>query len=48
MNPRTNSDFAIAVGDAAEALKTVRLKMGEGIAGWVARHGEPLIVPDVL
>src|SRR4249919_1561745 len=39
--------FAIAVGDAAEALKTVRLKMGEGIAGWVARHGEPLIVPDV-
>ncbi len=21
--------------------------MGEGIAGWVARHGEPLIVPDV-
>jgi diguanylate cyclase (GGDEF)-like protein len=39
--------FAIAVGDAAESLKTVRLKMGEGIAGWVARHGEPLIVPDV-
>lgn len=39
--------FAIAVGDASETLKTVRLKMGEGIAGWVARHGEPLIVPDV-
>src|SRR6201995_2090890 len=39
--------FAIAVGDAAENLKTVRLKVGEGIAGWVARHGEPLIVPDV-
>ena len=39
--------FAIAVGDAADALKNVRLKMGEGIAGWVARHGEPLIVPDV-
>lgn len=39
--------FAIAVGDAADTLKTVRLKMGEGIAGWVARHGEPLIVPDV-
>jgi diguanylate cyclase (GGDEF)-like protein len=39
--------FAIAVGDAAEALKTVRLKMGEGIAGWVARHGESLLVPDV-
>ena len=39
--------FAIAVGDAADALKSVRLKVGEGIAGWVAKHGEPLIVPDV-
>jgi diguanylate cyclase (GGDEF)-like protein len=39
--------FAIAVGEAAEALKGVRLKVGEGIAGWVARHGEPVIVPDV-
>ena len=32
--------FAIAVGEAAEALKNVRLKVGEGIAGWVAKHGE--------
>ncbi len=39
--------FAIAVGDAAEGLKNVRLKVGEGIAGWVAKHGERLIVPDV-
>src|ERR1700746_1168548 len=39
--------FAIAVGTAAEALKSVRLKVGEGIAGWVAKHGERLIVPDV-
>jgi diguanylate cyclase (GGDEF)-like protein len=39
--------FAIAVGEAAEALKSVRLKVGEGIAGWVAKHGEQLIVPDV-
>jgi diguanylate cyclase (GGDEF)-like protein len=39
--------FAIAVGDAADTLKTLRLKMGEGIAGWVAKHGESLIVPDV-
>src|ERR1700760_456107 len=44
--PKDELYFAIAVGDAAEALKTVRLKMGEGIAGWVARNGEPLIVPD--
>lgn len=39
--------FAIAAGDGAETLKTVRLKVGEGIAGWVAKHGESLIVPDV-
>src|SRR5215470_6998275 len=39
--------FAIAVGDKAEQLKNVRLKMGEGIAGWVAKHGERRIVPDV-
>lgn len=39
--------FAIAVGDAADALKSIRLKVGEGIAGWVAKHGESLLVPDV-
>src|SRR5271165_23580 len=39
--------FAIAVGTASEALKNVRLKVGEGIAGHVAKHGEKLIVPDV-
>jgi diguanylate cyclase (GGDEF)-like protein len=40
--------FAIAVGSAAEALKNVRLKVGEGIAGHVAKHGEKLVVPDVM
>src|SRR5881409_2414507 len=39
--------FAIAVGTAAETLKNVRLKVGEGIAGLVDKHGERLIVPDV-
>jgi diguanylate cyclase (GGDEF)-like protein len=39
--------FAIAVGDKSEQLKNVRLKMGEGIAGWVAKNGESRIVPDV-
>src|ERR1700684_2588283 len=39
--------FAIAVGDAAEVLSKARLKVGEGIAGWVAKHGQALIVPDV-
>jgi diguanylate cyclase (GGDEF)-like protein len=39
--------FAIAVGTASQALKDTRLKVGEGIAGHVAKHGERLIVPDV-
>jgi diguanylate cyclase (GGDEF)-like protein len=39
--------FAIAVGEAAEALKNVRLKVGEGIAGWVAKHGEQVVSTDV-
>src|SRR5438093_7655979 len=39
--------FAIAVGTASEALKNVRLKVGEGIAGHVAKYGEKLVVPDV-
>ncbi|MCA9979217.1 MAG: GAF domain-containing protein, partial [Anaerolineales bacterium] len=28
-------------------IPPIELKPGEGIAGWVARHGEPLIVNDV-
>src|ERR1700727_1454004 len=39
--------FAIAVGDAAETLKTVRLNGGEGNAGGVARHGASLLAPAV-
>jgi diguanylate cyclase (GGDEF)-like protein len=39
--------FAIAVGEAAEALKNVRLKLGEGIAGWVAKQGEQVISDNV-
>jgi diguanylate cyclase (GGDEF)-like protein len=39
--------FAIAVGAAADVLANARVKVGEGIAGWVAKHGQALIVPDV-
>ncbi len=39
--------FSLAAGSAADSLRNVRLKLGEGIAGWVAKHGERLIVPDV-
>jgi diguanylate cyclase (GGDEF)-like protein len=39
--------FEIAIGEGADKLKDVRLKLGEGIAGWVAQHGEPVLVEDV-
>ncbi len=38
--------FEIAVGEASEKLRDLRLKIGEGIAGWVVQHNQPLYVPD--
>ena len=39
--------FEIAVGESPETLKNLRIPMGEGLAGYVALTGTPLIVPDV-
>ena len=39
--------YAIAVGENADSLKGLRVPLGEGVAGWVAATGNPLIVPDV-
>jgi HD-GYP domain-containing protein (c-di-GMP phosphodiesterase class II) len=39
--------FEVALGEKGEAVKELRLKVGEGIAGWVAKTGKPLLVPDV-
>jgi len=39
--------FEVALGDKGEAAKEIRLKIGEGIAGWVAEHRTPLMVADV-
>ncbi len=39
--------FEIAIGAGANKLKDVRLKVGEGIAGWVAAKAEPVLVEDV-
>jgi len=36
--------FEVALGDKEEAVKTMTLGLGEGIAGWVAKNGSPLIV----
>lgn len=38
----------IALGSVQEKVKDkIQLKLGQGIAGWVAQSGEPIIVPDV-
>ena len=39
--------FEIVVGEVSNKIKDIRIKLGEGIAGWVALHGQPLLVPDV-
>ncbi len=36
--------FEVALGDREEDIKTIPLNFGEGIAGWVAHNGRPLIV----
>src|SRR5215469_1272373 len=38
--------FQIATGKGAEALKDVRIKIGQGLAGWVAQTGQHVVVPD--
>ena len=35
------------MGGGAEKVKGLRLQIGQGIAGWVAEKGQPLLVPDV-
>lgn len=39
--------FEVALGEKGEKVKEIRLRMGEGIAGWVAKTGEPVIIDDV-
>ena len=39
--------YAVAVGSTVAELSEARVKIGQGIAGWVAEHGETLIVPEV-
>jgi len=37
--------YALAAGGNKDSLRDLRVKLGEGVAGWVAEHGETLIVP---
>ena len=41
-------DFAVAIGAKGKQLEEgFSLELGQGIAGWAAEKGEPVIVPDV-
>jgi len=39
--------FEIALGEKWQALKGKRMKVEQGIFGWVVQSGEPLLIPDV-
>ncbi len=39
--------FEIAVSPGAGKLKGMKVAAGQGIASWVAEHGEPLMIADV-
>jgi signal transduction histidine kinase len=39
--------FDVALGEAGSKVKSIRLKVGEGVAGWVAARREAAIVNDV-
>jgi signal transduction histidine kinase/uncharacterized protein YigA (DUF484 family) len=39
--------FAAASGEGSEAVIGLHMALGQGLAGWVAEKGEPVIVPDV-
>jgi diguanylate cyclase (GGDEF)-like protein len=38
--------YAIAAGREEASLRGLRVKVGEGVAGWVVEHGETLLVPE--
>jgi signal transduction protein with GAF and PtsI domain len=44
---QSHLEFAITLQGDESQMSDIVLQMGQGIAGWVALHGEPLLVPDV-
>jgi diguanylate cyclase (GGDEF)-like protein len=38
--------YAITAGGEEASLRDLRVKVGEGVAGWVVEHGETLLVPE--
>jgi len=44
--PKKELYFEVALGERADEIKEIRLKIGEGIAGWVAETGKPALIAD--
>lgn len=39
-------EFKVALGPKGKEVKLLRLPLGQGIGGWVAQEGKPLLIPD--
>ena len=46
-DPAGALSFSLVVSPVAEQLLGLRLRPGQGVAGWVALNGEPLLIADV-
>ena len=47
LNERENVlEFVVATGSKKQRLETMTIPVGEGVAGWVAKYGEPQVVND--
>lgn len=44
---KQNLFFKVASGDKGKILTKLKVPVGEGIAGWVAKNKEPLVIQDV-
>ena len=45
-NEKQELYYASPDGEDAGNVGDIRVKVGEGLAGWVAQHGETLIIPE--
>jgi sigma-B regulation protein RsbU (phosphoserine phosphatase) len=42
------SELVVRASQGLKDSREFRVRLGEGIAGWVAEHGEPLVLQDVI
>jgi Nif-specific regulatory protein len=48
LDPKTNKlYFKVATGEKRDEVSKYEIDLGQGIAGFVAQKGEPLLIPDV-